>query len=289
MLNLLPFRVSRFSGENCDRIQELFEIGRQDSDRSQFVRFAKMTQTWLQWVQDGTIVETEDEIKPEDDEFEYGIARLDDLSPSQSVIPAEKESAQRVLEALSVCLTPIVVDHRGLVLDQHVAYHASKGLQSELARPGRVRASDFALVARAKAPHFSNPKLQIISTVDPVLAMKQLEQLGFTEDRSDVPIYFSIEFGYKKLYGLLSNINWQTQIETVFGIRKLDLNLKPITSAEKSLEQFAIFQVETNDRISENNDFPSLYPAPAGSIALDKRPKIGHIMWSSRRFPQRTK
>lgn len=288
MLNLLPFRVSRFPDGNVGRIEDLLDIGRQDSDRSQFVRYAKMTQTWLHWVQEGIVVESSEAALVDFEDFEYGIAKLNDLIPLQSVIPVEKESEQRILEALSVCLTPIVVDSFGRVCDHHVAYHAAKGLQAELARPGRVRASDYALVARAKNVRFEHPVLSLVSSVEPAEALKRLEQFGWKSDRSDYPFGFRIEFGGKKLFRSLEEMDWQVQIEQSFGIRKLDLNLKLGVERKESGEQYAEFQVETSASFSENNDFASFHLAPAGSVALDKRPKIGHIMWSSRSFSPST-
>lgn len=288
MLNLLPMRVSKFSEAERNHLLTLIATSREDSDRSQFVRFAKMTQTWLNWVQEGIVVEDQTEQIIEDDDFTYGIALLDDLTPTQSVLPVEKEQAQRIIEALSVHLQPIVINSNGVVLDNHIQYHAAKGLQEEMARPGKVRPTDYAFVAAAKNPIQKETTLAIQSSVPPEQAFEKLKQTGQTFNRSDVPAKIHLTDKVQEWALNLESDGWLQQIEDAFKLRKLDLNLIEVKTEGEGLDHLASLKVTISPDFLNKSGFRLPNLAPAGSIRLDKLPKIGHIMWSSRSFRPRT-
>lgn len=148
MLELRPYRVLEYHGSIVD-LMELLQPEREPGDRSQFVRYARIAAQMAAWDRDGTNKRSISLEAPIADGFEYGVARLSDLTCSVEVAPRDKEEPQRILEATQVFFSPILVSAEGEVLGGFELFAAARAIQDELARPGKERASDFCLVAKS--------------------------------------------------------------------------------------------------------------------------------------------
>ena len=148
MLELRPYRVLEYHG-SIDALMELLQPEREPGDRSQFVRYARIAAQMAAWDRDGTNKRSTALASPVVDGFEYGVARLSDLSSSVEVAPRDKEEDQRILEATQIYFSPVVVSAAGEVLAGFELFAAAIALRDELARPGKERASDFCLVAKS--------------------------------------------------------------------------------------------------------------------------------------------
>jgi hypothetical protein len=148
MLELRPYRVLEYHG-SMDALMELLQPEREPGDRSQFVRYARIAAQMAAWDRDGTNKRSTSLGSPVLDGFEYGVARLSDLSCSVEVAPRDKEEPQRILEATQIYFSPILVSSAGEVLGGFELFAAASALRDELARPGKERASDVCLVAKS--------------------------------------------------------------------------------------------------------------------------------------------
>lgn len=148
MLELRPFRVLEFLGEP-DELETLLAPERKPDDRSQFVRFARIAAQLAEWDRTQKTRRSVKQESPVVDGFRYGVALLDELKATQNVVLAKYAEPQRLLEATQIYFAPIVVLENGSVVGSHAQFSAAKAFQAEMARPGKVRSSDFALVAIA--------------------------------------------------------------------------------------------------------------------------------------------
>jgi hypothetical protein len=147
MLELRPYRVLEYHGD-IDALLELLQPERKPDDRSQFVRYARIAAQMAEWDRNGTNKRSTSLSAPSTEEFEYGVARLSDLSCSVEIAPRDKEEPQRILEATQIYFQPILVSSEGEVLGNYQLFAAAKAIQEDLARPGKERASDYCLVAK---------------------------------------------------------------------------------------------------------------------------------------------
>ena len=148
MLELRPYRVLEYHGL-IDALMELLQPEREPGDRSQFVRYARIAAQMAAWDRDGTNKRSTSLGSPVVDGFEYGVARISDLTCSVEVAPRDKEESQRILEATQIYFSPVVASSVGEVLGGFELFAAAVALRDELARPGKERASDFCLVAKS--------------------------------------------------------------------------------------------------------------------------------------------
>ena len=148
MLELRPYRVLEYHG-SIEALHELLQPEREPGDRSQFVRYARIAAQMAAWDRDGTNKRSTSLASPTADGFEYGVARLSDLTCSVEVAPRDKEEPQRILEATQIFFSPILVSADGEVLGEFELFAAARAIQEELARAGKERASDFCLVAKS--------------------------------------------------------------------------------------------------------------------------------------------
>jgi hypothetical protein len=137
-----------FDTSDIDALLELLQPERKPDDRSQFVRYARIAAQMAEWDRNGTNKRSTSLSAPSTEEFEYGVARLSDLSCSVEVAPRDKEEPQRILEATQIYFQPILVSSEGEVLGNYQLFAAAKAIQEDLARPGKERASDYCLVAK---------------------------------------------------------------------------------------------------------------------------------------------
>ena len=270
----------------------MLEQDRINTDRSQFVRFARMTATWMQWGKEGVITQANEATSPsiviQNDEFKFGVCLLSELASTESVVPATREEEQRTLEAMQVYFRPIVVTLGGQVIGNHDMFAAAKSMQSDLARPGKIRPSDYCLVA------ITNPSKVVLNefsfssttTENRDIVTTQLLENGFSNQLpQNGETALEISWNDSNLFVLPAKcLHWKSVLEQVFKVRKLDINANPISSGEST----KAFDVTIKTHLKEDffssvehNESIELLP---GTIVIANTPQSGTIMWSPREF-----
>jgi hypothetical protein len=266
-------------------IHELLLTERKSDDRSQFVRFARVAATWNQWVEAGYLVRDEETTQPEIGNWQFAVCPLSRIRATQTTLPAHKEERQRLLEGTQIYFDPICVQEIGneyIVIGNHDVHAAAVGFQEDMARPGKIRASDFALIAINSEPSLSPNTLVYRVNRDLQEIMRDLQAIGFeTSNPDSAGKMFQV---FLPDFALASNIEldhafWQS-LKSVLGLRTLDLNLISGSEAPKLQSN------EVAIRLPAPSHNPSIYMAqsPQDSFSLANVPQTGAIMWSLRDF-----
>jgi len=270
----------------------MLEQDRINSDRSQFVRFARMTATWMQWGKEGVITQANEATNPSivinNDEFKFGVCLLSELAGTESVVPATREEEQRTLEAMQVYFRPIIVTQGGQVIGNHDMFAAAKSMQSDLARPGKIRPSDYCLVAITNPSNVVLNEFAFTSTTTETseIIAAQLLESGFSNQLpKNGETALEISWNDSKFFVLPAKcLHWKSVLEQVFKVRKLDINANPISSGEST----KAFDVTIKTHLKEDffssvehNESIELLP---GTIVIANTPQSGTIMWSPREF-----
>lgn len=281
MIPLQPFRAWHLALSRRAEWVELLKSERNSNDRSQFVRFARIAATWMEWLKLGDLFQDEAESLPQIQVGQYtatvGVAMLDNLSATQSVLPKDKEESQRILESLHVFMEPIFVLPNGKVIGQHSLFAAAKGMQEDLNRPGKVRPSDFALVAVLPIESLTELEWQALEITGARLDQFAPDSLPISSTDQGLKLELHVD-------GSTYLLDWSEktveELEKALMIRKLDVS----TSKMESDESEAWFQM----KFEQPNAFSGLpiekNLLPKDSFLFPVSYQIGDMMWSPRSF-----
>ncbi|HLO97789.1 MAG TPA: hypothetical protein VK171_04265 [Fimbriimonas sp.] len=297
MNRLLPFRPWRFAEagslspalvnvadpepflENSDSVLHLAGFERKSDDRSPFVRYARGAATWNRWVQHGVVVQDAEPSLPVIEGFKYGLAPVSSLRSSTSIKPAVREHYQRILEGTQIYFEPIVVAADDLtVIGNTSLYHAAVEMYNDFARPGKVRASDYALVAIAPSGWEEQVSRNWIEV--PVKAVNH-EQLTALSPRTEDLCLAQVRIGTQTFFiDSKDDENWLAKLTGALGVSTLNLNLK-VTDAESVPSDgvaWILPPLPYAQTLGTGEQFPF------DSFSNNNVPDAGAILWNLRDF-----
>ena len=220
--------------------------------------------------------------------FRYGLIHLDSLFGTMSVPPSAKDHQQRLLEATQLYSEPILacpVGDRFAVVGNHELYAAAKAYQAELARPGKVRASDSCLVAVCDKNYLQEiaaVPLTFASDKPSDLLRDDLLATGFAvSPRTDDPTEIAIWLGDETFScPLESGSQWTQRLGHALGVRSLDFgSIDPEFAAKADQTKVTLVSPQLKESVLEiATEFPY------GSYQADIKPLPGANMWSLRDF-----
>lgn len=260
MPEVRPFRPWKIVNPDVS-IADILEVERKSDDRSQFVRYARATATWAGWIRESYVQQDSESSTPMLGEFRFEVVPIDSLIATQTVRPKDREDRQRMLEATQVYFDPIVVDSDYRVIAHHELHAAAVGLQEELARTGKVRASDYCLVAVTASPKITPQNLfykctQIEKLSEFLSQSNDKATLTFEVTLPENPETYSIPLTEQNI-ALFTNS---------LGAKTLDLGT---TLEDRSLVSVK-FPFPSNSKVK----------TPYDSFTIENVPPSGVIMWS---------
>lgn len=221
--------------------------------------------------------------------FQLGIVPVSSIRATSSVLPSAREPVQRLLEGIQLYVDPIPVvrDSKGgfLAIGNHELLAAAKEYQSDLARPGKVRSSDYCLVALAPSTILdsiqSNPLSYTTSKASDEVARELLAVQYSNSPRTDDP--WSIEVHVNSQIfsrSVQDDPFWKSKLEAALGIRTLDLSSSssPKSEMNSGTEIVLVTPKATQDVLEMGLEYP--YGALSSTIC----PPSGAMMWSLRDF-----
>lgn len=264
--------------ENPDSVLHLAGFERKSDDRSPFVRYARGAATWSRWVLNGVVKQDEDASLPVVDGFTYGLAPVASLRSSTGIKPAIREHYQRILEGTQIYFEPIVVTEDLTVIGNTSLYHAALEMAQDFARPGKVRASDYALVAIAPLgweQHVTRNWIEVqTKNVD-------LDQLTALSPRTEDLCQAQVKIG-EQTYCLdnTSQADWLAKLTGALGASTLNLNLKVVdaTSTPSPGTAWVLPPCPTLQTLGTEEQFPF------DSFSNNNVPDAGAILWNLRDF-----
>lgn len=296
MAPLLPFRPWRFAEadsvapplvqindpepylENANSVLHLAGFERKSDDRSPFVRYARGVATWQRWVQSDVVRQDEEAGTFEIDGFRYGLAPILSLRSSVSMKPAIREHYQRILEGTQVYFEPIVINENGSVIGNWELFEAAKEFSSDMHRAGKVRPSDYALVAVAPAGWES---AMTRHWVEVNAKAPNLDPLSALSPRTEDPRFPTINVDGKAYQ--IDNIaypDWLAIVTGSLGVATPNLNLKVQDLTEKPApgKAWLLPPAPTLETLGQPEQFPF------DSLSNSNVPKSGAILWNLRDF-----
>ncbi len=293
MSELLPFRPWRFANANLAWAEELKNPERKADDRSPFVRYARSAALFSQLVRDQEVTLAVNPELPSINsggiDFHYGVAKLDDIRTTMSVLPSAKEHIQRVLEGIQLYIDPIVVVSNPvggyLAVGQHELLAAAKAYQDEMRRPGKERSSDFCLVAVASEKILDQVQVQPLAYENirgSAETVKGLVAAGYSlSPRTDDPSTVSIDVeGQQYSKSVANNANWKEELMAALGVRSLDLNsIREPESGEPSGKKNVLTAPTPSINVLKSG-----FEAPYNAYRAQILPPSGVMMWSLRDF-----
>jgi hypothetical protein len=193
-----------------------------------------------------------------------------------------------LLEATQLYSEPILVCPIGdkyAVVGNHELYAAAKAYQSELARPGKVRASDICLVAVCDPKYLITIKAnQLIFASDrPIDSLRDdLISAGFAvSPRTDDPTKIAVSVGDETFScPLESGGQWTQRLGGALGIRSMDFGSSDPNFAAKADQTKVTFVSPklTSSVLKVEAEFPY------GAFQANIKPLPGANMWSLRDF-----
>lgn len=293
MSALIPFRPWKFADGDTSPISILIEPERKSDDRSPFVRYARSAALWAEWVRDGVVTQEPEPSHPvicaHGYEFRLSVAPLDSLHPLMSVPPSAKEHRQRLLEGVQLYPDPIVVvarqDGSYTVVANHELFQAAKAYQIEMARPGKVRSSDYCLVAVTDVSYLetlTSQPLTFTSHKSERDIQRDLLDSGYAlSPRADDPSKFKVLLGdltFSK--PIESGDHWKHRLAEAFGVKTLDMGSKAATPVSgNSGKKIVLMSPKVARDVQEIGT-----EYPYGSIATQIVPPTGAMMWNLRDF-----
>jgi hypothetical protein len=258
-------------------VTHLTLASKQDDDRSQFVRFARASAQWKRWIADGTLVQEAETLQVSHQNWTYTICLLESLIPSQSSLPKRRDERQRLLEATQVYFEPILVQKddsgRPVVIGNHDLYAAAKSFQDDMARPGKLRASDYALIAFSEIP--AEPKPTSLVYVKTQNDLDGLLELGFKKGHHDSGLVVS-DHKQSWTFDGAWTADFRESLLRFLGLRTLDLN-QVVDSNQRILGEN---QVQVTFPEWPNHRKRSSVESPQDSYLVANLPPSGAIMWS---------
>jgi hypothetical protein len=273
-------------------IEALRNPERNKDDRSPFVRYARSAAMWAEWVREGVAILDPESQNPtavvDGYAFRYGLIHLDSLVPLVSVPPSAKDHQQRLLEATQLYSEPILVCPIGdkyAVVGNHELYAAAKAYQDELARPGKVRASDTCLVAVCDPtylPTISATPLYFASDKSIDSLREDIQSAGFAvSPRTDDPSENVVLVGDETFScAFESGSQWTQRLGHALGVRSMDFGSNDPNFAVKA-DQTKVTLMSpklTSSVLKVEAEFPY------GAFQANIKPLPGANMWSLRDF-----
>ena len=299
----------------------------QSDDRSKFVRYARSSALWAEWQRSGMVVRDDQKafhiLEVEGHRWLMGVMELGQESQNLRTLqvppPAHREHKQRLLEATQMYYEPIVVvgnlssplksltdsgeclipaeealtfEEGFLVEENSDLADAAYAFQSDMARVGKIRPSDHALVAIDLADQVAEPSYLAFQKlpVDFESLPKLLNDIGFRQTtRQEVPNELQVflpgsevSFTYNHV-GVESGPIWR-ELQRVLSLRSINLNLQTrnLVEAEASMSDTTGIVIRM-PKIPISLMSPYV-GSPLGSFAVAKVPSAGAIMWSLRDF-----
>ncbi|MBS1703924.1 MAG: hypothetical protein JST12_19830 [Armatimonadetes bacterium] len=292
MPNLLSFRPWTLQDWNPEAISQLKNPERKPDDRSPFVRYARAAALWAEWTREGTVVQEHESSFPNVEmggiEFKFALTRIQSLRPLVSVPPSAKEHYQRLLEGTQVYIDPIIVVPFGdgyQVVGNHEVFEAAKAYQSDLARPGKIRSSDYCLVAIADEKLLDSVQVRKLTfdskKTDEDIVNDLLRAKYVLSPRADAPDSIRVEIGDKILVKTPeSGGAWKQTLAAAIGAKSLDISSKPNDSGSNVSGKKIVL---ASPKMSRNVlEIGTEYPF--GSVYTEIAPLSGVKMWSLRDF-----
>jgi hypothetical protein len=293
MQSLLPFRAWKFKDGDSSPIELLKNPERKPDDRSPFVRYARSAALWAEWVREGLVIQDEEASIPVLEaggfSFRFGIVPIQTLSPLTSVLPSAKEHGQRLLEGIQLYTDPIVVVSKGdsyKVVGNHELFESARSYQADVARPGKVRASDYCLVALADEGYLDSIQPQPLiynSKLANEVISANLQSAGYKpEARADDPtkIAITLEDGKILAKHMETGGQWKQDLAETIGVRTLDLSFKNLSEVLNIAGTKIVF---SSPKVMQEilNIGTEL---PFGSVFANIVPPSGVTMWSLKDF-----
>lgn len=293
MQSLLPFRAWKFKDGDPSPIALLKNPERKSDDRSPFVRYARSAALWAEWAREGLVIQDEEATNPvlqmEGYDFQLGVVPIQALNPLTSVLPSAKEHGQRLLEGIQLYTDPIVVTEQGRsykVVGNHELFDSVRSYQNEVARPGKVKASDYCLVALVDQGYLDaiRPQPLIFNSKLTIEALAtNLQNAGYQpEGRADDPngITITLEDGQILTKPLETGEQWKQDLAEIIGVKTLDLSFKKAGDVVNIAGAKVVFSspVDIQEILKIGTELPF------GSVFANIVPPSGVAMWSLKDF-----
>lgn len=293
MPSLLPFRPWKFKDGDPSQISQLTEPERKFDDRSPFVRYARSAALWAEWVREDIVSLDPDQQMPvamhDGFSFTFAVSPLSDLRATMSVPPAAKDHQQRLLESTQLYVEPIIVfpisNGDYAVVGNHELFAAAHAYQNEMARPGKLRPSDYCLVAVVEEQYLSTIQPQQLNySVDKPgeVILAELSNAGYavsprTDDLNEACVQVE---GQNLIKTPEPGGHWKEELSQILGIRSLDFPSNTLTFAKEDTKtKVMLVSPQLTTGVLENG-VEFAYGSQGNSI----RPLPGANMWSLRDF-----
>jgi hypothetical protein len=289
----MPYRPWNFKDGNASQITDLIEPERKLDDRSPFIRYARSAALWAEWVREDVVFLNPEPESPsvmiEGHLLRLLVVLIDTITGTMSVPPAAKDHQQRLLESTQLYVEPIIVvaleGESFFVVANHELHAAAVAYQKELARPNRVRPSDYCLVAVADRSYLTTIKVTPLTLVVSEAADTLVEKLQLSgyavSPRTDDPTQLMLEINDQKFmksseFGKES----LTELSEILGLRSLDQS-----STDKGV---TVAAGKTKVTLTMPGLTPNVQKTgieyPYGSLEATIKPFRGANMWSLRDF-----